>query len=134
MPTRDELGSTQLITPSELADFLRKTRGALAVERCQRRDTPPWIKIGRKILYRKEDVLAWLEAHSVSPASGLLSGSDEHAKVRDDGRRAELRQGRLRLDSLHSVIRGPKQRRRKSLRESGEAHGMELRRPTDAVE
>jgi predicted DNA-binding transcriptional regulator AlpA len=32
-----------------------------------RRDHPPYIKTGRKVLYRRADVLAWLEKHAVNP-------------------------------------------------------------------
>jgi hypothetical protein len=95
----DELAATQLLTTAELAKFLRKTPVALAVERSQRRDTPPWVKLGRKILYRKQDVLDWLDAHSVSPASANRKapiGSGEQAGLRDE-RRAFSRRGGMRF-------------------------------------
>ena len=57
-----------LMTTEEFAKLRRTTRGVLAVERCQRRDHPPYLKVSRKILYRKSDVLRWLEAHRVDPS------------------------------------------------------------------
>jgi hypothetical protein len=57
----------EFITTPETAKIVRKTVRGLAVERCRRLDTPPWYKLGNKILYKKSDVLAWLEAHRVDP-------------------------------------------------------------------
>jgi hypothetical protein len=61
----------EFLLPDEVARLLRKpNRKVLAVDRCLRRDHPPYIKIGRKILYKRADVLAWLEAHVINlPAS-----------------------------------------------------------------
>jgi hypothetical protein len=55
------------LTPSEVSQLTRKPVASLAVDRCLRRDHPPFLRIGRKIIYRKTDVLAWLEAHRVDP-------------------------------------------------------------------
>jgi excisionase family DNA binding protein len=64
----------EFLTGDEAARLLRKpNRKVLAVERCLRKDHPPYIKIGRKILYRRADVLAWLEAHVVNPATCRVS-------------------------------------------------------------
>lgn len=53
------------LTPPELAQWIRKPVASLAVDRCLRRDHPPYVKVGRKVLYRRADVVAWLEAHRV---------------------------------------------------------------------
>lgn len=55
-----------LLIPREAAPLMRKTPGALAVDRCQRRDTPDYIKIGRRIYYRRSDILKWVSAHVVN--------------------------------------------------------------------
>ena len=62
----------EFLVPDEVARLLRKpNKKVLAVDRCLRRDHPPYIKIGRKILYKRADVLAWLDAHVVNaPARG----------------------------------------------------------------
>jgi hypothetical protein len=61
---------TEFLLPDEAARLMRKpNKKVLAVERCLRRDHPPYFKIGRKILYRRADVLAWLEAHVVNPTT-----------------------------------------------------------------
>lgn len=58
----------EVMLTDEVAEFLRKpTAKSLAMDRYLRRDTPPYLKIGRRILYRRSDVLAWLEAHRVMP-------------------------------------------------------------------
>lgn len=59
----------ELLTPTEVARLRRTTVAALAVERCARRDHPPFFRIGRKILYRKTDILEWLERHRIDPAA-----------------------------------------------------------------
>lgn len=57
------------MVPSEVAELLRRPVGSLAVDRCTRRDHPPYLKTGHKILYRRADVLAWLDAHVVNPTA-----------------------------------------------------------------
>jgi hypothetical protein len=58
----------EFLTPDEVARLLRKpSRKVLAVDRCLGRDHPPYIKIGRKILYKRADVLRWLDGHVINP-------------------------------------------------------------------
>lgn len=57
----------ELLTPIEVARWIRSTTRALSTARCLRRDTPKWIKIGRKVLYRSSDVRDWLDRHAVQP-------------------------------------------------------------------
>jgi hypothetical protein len=59
----------ELLTPAEFARLRRTTVGTLAVERCEHRDHPTFIKLGRKILYRRSDVIAWLEAHRIAASN-----------------------------------------------------------------
>jgi hypothetical protein len=59
---------SEFLATDEAAQLLKTTPGSLAVGRCQRRDGPPFYKIGRKVLYRKSDLLSWVESHRVDPA------------------------------------------------------------------
>ena len=61
------------LTPPEVSGIIRKPIKSMAVDRCLRRDHPPYLKIGRKILYRRSDVLAWLEAESNSQLFDLVN-------------------------------------------------------------
>lgn len=72
MDTSPRESEAEYLLSAEVAVLLRKPPRGMAVERCLRRDHPPYIKIGRKILYKRADVLAWLEAHVVNaPARGV---------------------------------------------------------------
>lgn len=44
-----------------------KTADILAVERSMRRDTPPWIRIGKRIYYDVDALQEWVEKHRVAP-------------------------------------------------------------------
>jgi len=56
-----------LLTPAEAADLLRTTPATLSVWRCTRRVPLPWIKRGRSLLYRRDDVLKYLDGATVTP-------------------------------------------------------------------
>ncbi|HLI30092.1 MAG TPA: helix-turn-helix domain-containing protein [Terriglobia bacterium] len=56
-----------LLTPPEAAELLRTTKRALAAARCLRRDTPPYLRVGRRVLYRRSDIDAWLAERVVDP-------------------------------------------------------------------
>ena len=58
-----------VLTCPELSGVLRTTTGALAVRRHRRKSALPFIRDGKKILYLKKDVIAYLEAH-VDPGVG----------------------------------------------------------------
>lgn len=53
-----------LMTPAELARFLRTTTNSLAQERYLGRGVP-FIKNGRRVLYARSDVVAYLERNTV---------------------------------------------------------------------
>jgi hypothetical protein len=64
-----EASFTRLLRPDEVAKIIPgKSKRSLAVDRCQRRDTPPWIRIGGRIYYEPDDLWRWIEAHKVDPA------------------------------------------------------------------
>jgi hypothetical protein len=58
----DELPA--LLTPPELARFMRTTTNTLAQDRYLGRGVP-FIKAGRRILYARNDVLAYLERNTI---------------------------------------------------------------------
>lgn len=53
---------TPLLTELEAAEFLRHARGTLQNKRVSGTG-PAYLKCGAKVLYRREDLLAWAEAH-----------------------------------------------------------------------
>ncbi len=53
-------------TPAQVATFMHTTTAALAQDRYHRRGIP-YVKHGRKVLYRWTDVYAYLEANTVNP-------------------------------------------------------------------
>jgi hypothetical protein len=65
----------ELLTTTEAARLLRKPPGVMTVERCRRVDHPPYLKLNRKVLYRKSDLLEWLEAHVVRPPSAAFDSA-----------------------------------------------------------
>lgn len=50
-----------ILTPTEVADLVRTTTTWLAQAR-YRGDGPPFIKLGRQVRYRRQDILFWLES------------------------------------------------------------------------
>ena len=56
----------KLLTPPELADLLGIPEATLAQWR-YRHVGPPYVKVGRHIRYRVEDIEAWVEAQTVTP-------------------------------------------------------------------
>lgn len=52
----------KLLTPMEAAAILGTTVKSLAVWRCTRRYDLPYVKVGRKVLYREEDIQSFIEA------------------------------------------------------------------------
>jgi hypothetical protein len=60
----------ELLTAQETAKLLRTSYGALAVGRCKRRTKLRYIRLGRKILYRRSDIDAFLISQIVDPATG----------------------------------------------------------------
>lgn len=52
------------LNPAQVAQTLGVTIGTLAVWRCTKRYQLPFVKIGRKIFYRSEDVNAFVESRT----------------------------------------------------------------------
>jgi hypothetical protein len=60
-----------LLTPREAAAILRMAPATLAIWRCHKRYPLRYLKVGRKVLYRRVDVEAFLQSSiqqgSISP-------------------------------------------------------------------
>ena len=56
--------TAKYVTPEKLAEELETTAGTLATWRHTGRYNLPFIKVGRKVLYRVEDVQKWLESRT----------------------------------------------------------------------
>jgi len=60
---------SELLTPNEAAAKLHTTYGTLAVWRCTRRKPLRFVKLGRKIFYKVEDIQAFIDAQT-DPGNG----------------------------------------------------------------
>jgi hypothetical protein len=58
----------ELLKPAEAAVFLRTTTNTLQQDRYLRRGVP-YIKLGGRVLYRRTDILAFLDANRYEPAA-----------------------------------------------------------------
>jgi excisionase family DNA binding protein len=65
--------NNELLTPRETAKVLRVSPSTLAIWRCRKRYPLPYVKVGTKVVYRRTDVEAFLEANlqqgSITPRS-----------------------------------------------------------------
>jgi predicted DNA-binding transcriptional regulator AlpA len=57
--------ASRLLTPPQVSAMLGIAVQTLAKARCTRSDYLPFIKLGRSIRYREDDVLAFIEAQRV---------------------------------------------------------------------
>lgn len=55
----------RLLKPAEVAEILGVTKETLNVWRCTKRYPLKYIKIGRNVLYKLEDVQAYIESQTV---------------------------------------------------------------------
>ncbi len=60
--------ASNLLTPTEAAGILGTTVGVLAVWRTTKRYPLRYIKVGRLVRYRPEDIQSFLDSSTVSPA------------------------------------------------------------------
>ncbi|WP_319586772.1 helix-turn-helix domain-containing protein [uncultured Desulfobulbus sp.] len=56
-----------LLKPEITADILGVDVKTLAVWRCTKRYPLPWVRVGRNVMYKPEDVQAFIESRTVSP-------------------------------------------------------------------
>ena len=67
----DTIKTTQrLLTPKEVADMLRVTVETLNVWRATKRYPLKYVKIGRNVLYKLDDVLAYIDSRTVDNTGG----------------------------------------------------------------
>ncbi len=59
--------SPSLLTPEQAAGILGVTAGTLNVWCATRRYPLPYVKIGRKVMYRADDLERFAESRTVSP-------------------------------------------------------------------
>jgi hypothetical protein len=72
---------TELIEAKECAKRLGVTYGGLAVARCKQRWKLPFVRIGRKIFYREQDIEAFITAN-------LHPGDGPQSKLKSTNRRS----------------------------------------------
>ncbi len=63
------MSSLKLLTPEEVGDLLGVTEHTLANWRCERRHNLPYVKVGRLVRYREEDVDAYIEQQTQADSS-----------------------------------------------------------------
>lgn len=56
------LSPVDLLTPEQVATALSVSHRTLAAWRSTRRNPLPYVKVGRLVRYRRQDVAAWLES------------------------------------------------------------------------
>jgi hypothetical protein len=59
----------QLLTPAETAQRLGVRPATLEVWRCEKIHKLPYIKIGGRVMYKLEDLLAFIESRRVDPGA-----------------------------------------------------------------
>jgi excisionase family DNA binding protein len=64
------VGEPQILTTNEAADLLRVSRQSLAKWRVSG-DGPPYLKLGRRVLYRSDDLESWLGARRRRSTSSI---------------------------------------------------------------
>jgi excisionase family DNA binding protein len=65
------LSATSLLTPEQAAGILGVTAGTLNVWRATRRYPLPYVKVGRKVMYRAQDLEAFAASRMVSPVTDV---------------------------------------------------------------
>jgi excisionase family DNA binding protein len=63
---------TDLLTTKEAADLLRHTDRTLIRWRNERKG-PGFVKCGKKVLYRRSDLVGWLESQHVEMIRGVAA-------------------------------------------------------------
>ena len=58
------LSPSDLLTPDQVAAALGLSHRTLAAWRSSRRSPLPWVKVGSRVRYRRQDVAVWLESRT----------------------------------------------------------------------
>ncbi|TCO73706.1 helix-turn-helix domain-containing protein [Chromatocurvus halotolerans] len=67
------MSSLDLITPGDVAELLGISQQTLAVWRCNGRYDLPYVKVGRYVRYRRDDVSAFVQRRCIG-AGGKSDG------------------------------------------------------------
>jgi len=65
---------SELSDEATTTDLLKLKAGTLAVWRCTGRYDLPYVKVGRRVLYRKHDIIAFIERNTITQASEVNHG------------------------------------------------------------
>lgn len=65
MPTTSTTKNDRLMDPAEVAELLGTTTGTLSVWRCTRRYHLPYVRVGRRVRYRRADVENFIAERTV---------------------------------------------------------------------
>lgn len=68
MNDNEELIAEALLTPIQVAELLAVPISTLSRWRTERREIP-WVRVGRVVRYRPQDVQEWIEEHTVTVMS-----------------------------------------------------------------
>lgn len=64
--------TSTLLTRRQAADYLGVTPRTLAVWACSKRYQLPYVKVGRLVKYRQEDLDAFIEQRTIHPSEPLF--------------------------------------------------------------
>tara|TARA_Y100001960_G_C14265218_1_gene629476 strand:+ start:439 stop:654 length:216 start_codon:yes stop_codon:yes gene_type:complete len=70
----NDIKLNRLLKPADVAEILGVTKETLNVWRCTKRYPLKYIKIGRNVLYKLEDIQAYIESQTVQ------NGGTEYAR------------------------------------------------------
>lgn len=59
------LSPSDLLTPDQVANILGLSHRTLAAWRSSHRNKLPYVKVGSRIRYRRQDVAAWMESRRI---------------------------------------------------------------------
>ena len=71
-----EANQKDILDRKEAAAFLRIGKNTLAAWAC-RRFGPPFVRVGRRIVYRRSDLNQWLDSHRCSPGDPHTGGRED---------------------------------------------------------
>ena len=67
------LGKAGLMNNTEAAEYLGVAPQTLTIWRCVKRYNIPFVKVGSRVRYRKEDLDAWLASRTVGGLGGVAA-------------------------------------------------------------
>ena len=67
------LGKAGLLNNAEAAEYLGVAQQTLTIWRCVKRYNIPFVKVGSRVKYRREDLDAWLASRTVGGLGGAAA-------------------------------------------------------------